>query len=57
MDPSDLKEIFILLVLFFAILCVIFHTIEFFGCLDCCKDFLCKRSINQINVEDSQRIP
>ena len=57
MDPSDLKEIVTILILFFSILCVIFHTIEFFGCLDCCKGCLCKIYTNQINVESSQELP
>ena len=57
MEHSDIKEVFILFVLFMAILCVLFHIIEFFGCLDCCKNYFCKQSMNQNNSEYSQEIP
>ena len=57
MEHSDIKEVFILFVLFMAILCVLFHIIEFFGCLDCCKNYFCKQSMNQFNSESSQEIP
>lgn len=57
MEHSDIKEVFILFVLFMAILCVLFHIIEFFGCLDCWKNYFCKQSMNQINSESSQEIP
>ena len=57
MEHSDIKEVFILFILFMAILCVLFHIIEFFGCFDCCKNYFCKQSMNQINSESSQEIP
>ena len=57
MEHSDIKEVFILFILFMAILCVLFHIIEFFGCLDCCKNYFCKQSMNQNNSEYSQEIP
>ena len=53
MDTSDIKQGFIFSILILALVCVIIHSMDFFGCFNHCQ----RNRITPEHLEESNDLP